>query len=65
MIYSCKNCQDRQVGCHGTCEKYLAQKALHEQEKAELDKRKAEEQVISKYTYEKVMKAVLKRERRR
>lgn len=65
MIYSCKDCRERQVGCHSTCEKYLAQKALHEQEKAELDKRKAEEQDISKYTYEKIMRSVLKRERRR
>lgn len=24
MIAPCKNCTDRVVGCHSTCEKYLA-----------------------------------------
>lgn len=64
MIYACKGCTDRQVGCHITCEKYIEQKALHEQEKAERDKQKAERGDISRYTYEQVMKAVFRREGR-
>lgn len=24
MIAPCKNCPDRKVGCHATCEKYIA-----------------------------------------
>lgn len=27
MSYSCKGCEERHVGCHATCEKYLAAKA--------------------------------------
>lgn len=30
-IYCCKDCPDRKVGCHVTCEKYI-------QEKADIDK---------------------------
>ena len=25
--FSCKGCTDRKVGCHSTCEKYLAESA--------------------------------------
>jgi hypothetical protein len=27
MSYTCKGCEERHVGCHATCEKYLAAKA--------------------------------------
>ena len=27
---SCLNCQDREVGCHATCEKYHKEKAEHD-----------------------------------
>lgn len=30
MITTCKDCADRTIGCHSTCEKYLAQKAEHD-----------------------------------
>lgn len=23
MVYPCKNCQEREVGCHSKCERYL------------------------------------------
>ncbi len=30
MIQCCKDCPDRNIGCHSTCEQYLAQKAEHD-----------------------------------
>ena len=40
MIHSCVGCvpPERHPGCHGTCEKYLADKAAHDQRKAEMDR---------------------------
>lgn len=29
---SCLNCKERYVGCHSTCEKYLNEKAAHDEE---------------------------------
>lgn len=26
--FDCKNCKERYIGCHSTCEKYLKQKSL-------------------------------------
>ena len=61
MIYACKDCQDRHEGCHSTCERYQRDKAIHEQEKAKLDKLKAEQTDANNYTYEKVMRLFTKR----
>lgn len=41
----CKDCQDRAVGCHITCDRYLS----FRQAKAELEKAKAEGREISSY----------------
>lgn len=30
VIFSCKDCNERHVGCHSTCEKYIAEKAESE-----------------------------------
>lgn len=30
MIQTCKNCEDRTVGCHSTCERYIKAKAEHD-----------------------------------
>lgn len=30
MIYCCKDCTKRCVGCHSVCEDYIAQKAKHD-----------------------------------
>ena len=40
MIRCCMGCvpPERHPGCHGTCEKYLAEKASHDKRKAELDR---------------------------
>jgi len=34
-IFSCKGCKERHGGCHATCERYAAEKAEHERERAE------------------------------
>ena len=36
MIKCCWNCEDRQMGCHGTCERYKAEKAAEDAKKAEI-----------------------------
>lgn len=30
MITTCKDCQDRAIGCHSVCERYIKQKAEHD-----------------------------------
>lgn len=30
MSFTCKGCGDRHPGCHGKCEKYLMEKAMHD-----------------------------------
>lgn len=29
-IYSCKDCTERKLGCHATCEKYIKDKMEHD-----------------------------------
>lgn len=38
----CRDCTQRFVGCHATCEPYKDYKIKHEAEKAERDKQKQE-----------------------
>ena len=45
-ITVCKDCQDRQIGCHGICERYIRQRQKAEKEKELIRKnRKKEEQL--------------------
>ena len=37
MVYSCKDCGNRFPGCHSNCERYLADKAKHDELKAKRD----------------------------
>lgn len=30
MISVCRNCLDREIGCHGYCQKYLSEKAVND-----------------------------------
>ena len=39
----CRYCDDRVVGCHSTCEKYIEAKAKHD----EINKRKREDIMIT------------------
>ena len=42
--FPCKDCPDRFVGCHGSCQKYKDAKAKHEQKMAIIKKAKDEEE---------------------
>jgi len=42
----CKNCPDRVLHCHSSCEKYKAYRAIIEQNKAELSEEKAEKDFV-------------------
>lgn len=37
-IKCCNDCDDRSVGCHSTCTRYLEEKEIHQKKKAEIDK---------------------------
>lgn len=40
MIYSCKDCTERHVGCHSTCPKYIHDKEEWDELKARVAKEK-------------------------
>lgn len=63
MIHSCMGCvpPERHPGCHGTCEKYLADKAAHDKRKAELDRNSRTSAAIYIDRGNKVAKAMRKR----
>ena len=39
-ISVCKDCQDRQIGCHATCERYIQQTQQRQKERDEVRKQK-------------------------
>lgn len=41
-IRCCYGCEERQIGCHGTCEKYLAEKASLDKEREDKHKKQDE-----------------------
>jgi hypothetical protein len=45
----CYKCQDRHVGCHGTCEKYLEAKKKHDEYKNKVFVKQAEEAIFLSY----------------
>lgn len=45
----CKNCKNRVLGCHSTCEKYKEFYELNEQRKAEQDKAREIDLVLHSY----------------
>lgn len=47
MIYCCNKCPDRHIGCHGKCEKYIAENKKHK----DYLKKKREESEIANYIY--------------
>ena len=51
-IFSCKNCNERAVGCHATCEKYLTEKEQHEADKERLRHLKAKAHLADAYAVE-------------
>lgn len=36
----CKDCPDRSIGCHSSCEKYLKYVEIHDKERAEIHHKK-------------------------
>lgn len=42
----CKDCEDRAVGCHGSCEKYITVKAAHIEEKSRLRELKEPDRIF-------------------
>ena len=59
-IKCCKDCPDRHVGCHGTCEKY-------KKERAEMDSLKARmknDDDFHRYKQEKIVKRIVTKQKR-
>lgn len=48
MNNTCKDCKDRHINCHATCEAYITAKKEHEQNKEQIFKSKYE--AYSTYT---------------
>lgn len=42
QIYVCKDCPDRQIGCHATCRKYIEQSEQLKKEAEEIRRQKDE-----------------------
>lgn len=49
--FPCKNCPDRAVGCHSTCEKYLAAQREHTKQRAEMFKIKSAQDSLDEYRF--------------
>ena len=49
MKNPCKDCAERHVGCHGTCESYKDWKAENDAKKAEQQKKRIEEYAFNSY----------------
>lgn len=53
MTYtSCRDCHERHVGCHGTCQRYIAYHDEHERQLERIRKEKAVKSMIGSYAYE-------------
>lgn len=55
-ITCCKDCTERHPGCHGTCEKYIQQKADLDAAKAEARKKYEISQGLNAYRYDGISK---------
>ena len=58
-----KDCQDRKVGCHGSCEKYLAVKKDHDEKRIKAYELKQQDREIDNMRCETHIK-IQKRQRR-
>lgn len=56
VIFSCKDCKDRFPGCHGTCETYKQQRAELDKRKAEAKKKRDIEVGLNNYFYDSMNK---------
>ena len=48
-VTCCYKCEERTVGCHGTCERYLNQVKEHQEESERIRKAKAENRQLESY----------------
>ena len=60
-ITCCKDCATRHPGCHGTCEKYIQQKAELEAAKAERRKQYEINQGLNAFRYDGITKVCKQR----
>lgn len=59
-IKCCKDCPDRHVGCHGTCERYKAERA----EMDRLKERMKNDDDFHRYKQEKIVKRIVAGQKR-
>ena len=64
-ITCCYQCPDRFPGCHGSCEKYIQQKAEFDKAKAEVRKKKDIEVGLTSCLCDRINKSVKKNHHRR
>ena len=62
-IRCCKDCQDRFIGCHGTCEKYIAQNKAHQEELKRIYESKGVDIMMEEYKIRERYRTVQKRKR--
>jgi hypothetical protein len=60
-ITCCKDCENRQPGCHGTCEKYLTQRAELDAVKVAQRKKNNINQGLNEFRYDGINKVMAKR----
>lgn len=52
----CRNCEERHVGCHGTCERYLEAKNAHFERKTQIIGEKSKDRVYDRFQAEQTNK---------
>ena len=57
----CKDCKERQVGCHSTCEKYLEWNKAWVENKTEISKQRYLAKQLNSHEIETVRKAARRR----
>ena len=50
----CRDCEDRYIGCHGSCEKYLGAKDRLESRKKQIAEAKMREKIYRTYKSQKI-----------
>lgn len=54
--FSCKGCTERHFGCHGSCEKYIAEKKQYEEKMEPIRKEVRDNGMINSYVIERKYK---------
>lgn len=56
QITVCKDCKDRVLGCHSTCERYIKDKERYLKEKEMIEEAKRGEKEIDNYEHKRLSK---------